>query len=91
MGKTRKDKSNKLRTKKVFVAMWFNESMNDYRNVIKNVISELGYVPMIIDEKEHNNQIVPEILYEIKTSDLLLLMLQEDVMVFTMKRFMPLV
>ena len=27
-----------------------------------------GYIPRMIDEKEHNNQIVPEILFEISRS-----------------------
>lgn len=55
--------------KKGFIAMWFDESMLPVRQIIKEVFIETGYQISIIDEKEHNNQIVPEILYEIQTSD----------------------
>ncbi len=52
-----------------FIAMWFDPSMNKVEAAIKEAITESGYIPMIISDKEHNNQIVPEILYEIKNSD----------------------
>jgi len=54
----------------VFIAMWFDEkgSMDAVRDSIKQAVEEAGYIPIIIDEKEHNNQIVPEILYEIQNS-----------------------
>lgn len=54
-----------------FIAMWFpeNKSMDEVRNAIKDVFRETGYQISIIDEKQHNNQIVPEILYEIQNSD----------------------
>jgi len=55
-------------TKKVFVAISFNESMKKARNTIKDVLSNAGYLPIIIDEKEHNNSIVPEIFKEIEDS-----------------------
>lgn len=55
--------------KKVFVAMWFDDSMNKCRESIQNVISDCGYKPMLIDMKEHNNQIVPEIFKEINDSE----------------------
>ena len=57
--------------KKGFIAMWFPEdkSMIPTRDAIKEVFVETGYQISIIDEKQHNNQIVPEILYEIETSD----------------------
>jgi len=55
--------------KKGFTAMWFDESMKPTREAIKEVFIETGYQISIIDEKHHNNQIVPEILHEIKTSD----------------------
>ena len=50
--------------------MWFDSdgSMNIVRDSIKRAIEDAGYLPVIIDEKEHNNQIVPEIFYEIKNS-----------------------
>ena len=51
-----------------FVAMWFDEKMKKARQNIECAIETCGYKPMIIDIKEHNNQIVPEIFYEIKRS-----------------------
>ncbi len=54
------------KTKKVFVAMNFNEKYNSLRPQIRNSITENGYEPVFIDNLEHNNQIVPEILKEIQ-------------------------
>lgn len=48
--------------------MSFNESTKDIRARFRKAIIECGYNPIFIDEKEHNNQIVPEILYEIQKS-----------------------
>ena len=53
---------------KVFVAMWFDDSMKEARDAIKEAISDCGYTANIIDEKEHNHDIVPEILHEIDNS-----------------------
>lgn len=55
-----------------FIAMWFSSEMDDARNSIKRAVNDSGYIPIIIDEKEHNNQIVPEILYEIQRSKFLI-------------------
>ncbi|NCD07461.1 MAG: hypothetical protein EOL97_15235 [Spirochaetia bacterium] len=70
-GWTRVDELKKdiKKYKKGFIAMWFNENMEPIRNAIKDVFVETGYQISIIDEKEHNNQIVQEILHEIETSD----------------------
>lgn len=57
--------------KKAFVAMWFDDSMKNAREAIKEAINHCGYIANIIDEKEHNNYIVPEILYEIEKSKFL--------------------
>lgn len=54
--------------KKVFVAMSFDGSMEEARNAIADAIKGCGYEPMLIDNKEHNNQIVPEIYKEISDS-----------------------
>jgi len=51
-----------------FIAMWFSVNMDAVRTCIGQAIIESGYLPIIIDEKEHNNQIVPEILFEVKRS-----------------------
>ena len=63
----------KLQSKKTdmpqaFIAMWFDSTMSMVRETIKKAVADSGYVPVTIDEKEHNNQIVPEIFYEIQNS-----------------------
>ncbi|MDD6572177.1 MAG: hypothetical protein PUF12_07340 [Thermoflexaceae bacterium] len=51
-----------------FMAMSFRNETQKISNAFKSAISKCGYEPRRIDEKEHNNQIVPEILYEIRKS-----------------------
>jgi len=51
-----------------FIAMWFDSEMAQAREIINKAIVDSGYMPIIIDAKEHNNQIVPEIFYEIQKS-----------------------
>ena len=55
-------------SKQAFIAMQFSESSKNIREAIRNGVEMAGYKAHFIDEKEHNNQIVPEILYEIKKS-----------------------
>ena len=55
--------------KKAFVAMWFDDSMKKARGQIRAAIKECGYEPMIINMKEYNNQIAPEIFKEIDDSE----------------------
>ena len=55
-------------SKQAFVAMWFSSETDNAWNSIHRAISDCGYIPVRIDKKEHNNQIVPEMLYEIKQS-----------------------
>lgn len=57
------------KSRKAFIAMSFAENTAETRLTLQKAIRECGYYPMIIDEKEHNKQIVPEILYEIESSD----------------------
>lgn len=52
----------------VFVAMWFDKKMKMARNKIERAVKECGYRPILVDVKEHNGQIVPEILKEISDS-----------------------
>lgn len=52
----------------VFIAMSFDKEMDDVRKALISAITDCGYTPIIMDLKEHNNQIVPEIFYEIKKS-----------------------
>lgn len=54
--------------KQGFVAMRFGSETAEIREGFRTAISDAGYVMRAIDEKEHNNQIVPEILYEIERS-----------------------
>jgi len=56
-------------SKHAFVAMWFDSQNDNAWGKISKAIRDCGYNPMRIDKKEHNNQIVPEILFEIRQSD----------------------
>lgn len=51
-----------------FIAMSFRNETKTISESFKKAISRCGYIPRRIDEKEHNNQIVPEILFEISRS-----------------------
>lgn len=51
-----------------FIAMSFCNETRNIREAFRTAISSCGYIVKVIDEKEHNNQIVPEILYEISRS-----------------------
>lgn len=51
-----------------FIAMSFREETKPIREAFRTAIKESGYSECAIDEKEHNNQIVPEIFYEIERS-----------------------
>lgn len=53
-------------SKDVFIAMSFAENMKGVRDAIKTAVTECGFNPRIMDEIEHNHQIVPEMLYEIR-------------------------
>lgn len=68
--------NNKVST--VFVAMSFGDAMQKARQTITRVIEEFGYEPMLIDLKEHNNQIVPEIFKEIENADFIVADLTEQ-------------
>ncbi len=57
--------------KQAFIAMQFGEVTQSIREAFRKAIRESGYQEKIIDEKEHNNQIVPEILFEIGRSKFL--------------------
>lgn len=59
-------------SKNVFVAMWFDPSICFVRAVISKAVKNMNFEPIIIDEKEHNNEISSEILYEIKRSRFLI-------------------
>lgn len=59
---------SKVNNKSAFVAMKFGEQTIDLRAKIKEGIESAGYVARIMDEIEHNHQIVPEMLSEIRNS-----------------------
>lgn len=59
---------NRLNNRKVFIAMSFNSLMKETREQIKQAVRDSGYHPVLIDEKEYNTQIMPEIYREIKES-----------------------
>lgn len=54
---------------RAFVAMWFSkETQPAFDFGIVPALTELGYVPIRIDQKEHNNKIDDEIISEIRKS-----------------------
>lgn len=61
-------KKKNLIRKQAFIAMQFGDETKSIRESFRKAISESGYSVKIIDEKEHNNQIVPEIFFEIEQS-----------------------
>lgn len=54
------------KSKTAFVAMKFCDDTKPLREAIKAGIINAGFKPIVMDELEHNNQIVPEMLYQIK-------------------------
>lgn len=54
-----------------FIAMSFSEEAKPIGQIFEKTISRCGYIPRRIDHKEHNNQIVPEIFFEISRSKFL--------------------
>jgi nucleoside 2-deoxyribosyltransferase len=59
---------NKSNSKTAFIAMSFSENMKDIQEAVEKGIIRAGYIPHVMNKIEHNNQIVPEILYQIKQS-----------------------
>ena len=58
-----------VNSSQAFVAMWFDESMNDaYENGFRPGIENAGYNPLPINKKEHINKIDDEIIAEIRRS-----------------------
>lgn len=45
-----------------FIAMWFHERTKEFREATKEAISQAGYVPIIIDEHQHNDFIMDKII-----------------------------
>jgi nucleoside 2-deoxyribosyltransferase len=59
-------------SKQVFVAMWFDDKMEKATLKIEEAIKSCGLTPMIINKKEHNNEISGEILLEIMNSRIII-------------------
>ncbi len=54
-------------SKRVFVAIWFDKSMDTYyKNGIKQAIEDAGYIAVRIDRQDFNGKICDEILAEIR-------------------------
>ena len=68
-GYARLDKIRETNTdsSKAFVAMWFDDSMNDaWKQGFEPAIRDAGYEPFRVDKKEHINKIDDEIIAEIR-------------------------
>ena len=65
--------------------MAFKEKTRSIREAFRTAIKDSGYAVSIIDEKEHNNQIVTEIFYEIERSKFVVVDVQFQTMGLTMK------
>lgn len=66
-------KNTNIESKQAFVAMWFDDSMNDfYKDGIKKAIEEAGYSSVRIDGKDFNGKICDEIIAEIRRSKFLI-------------------
>jgi nucleoside 2-deoxyribosyltransferase len=59
---------NQTNSKQVFIAIAFSESMKVVQEKIEEGIRKAGYLPYVMNKNKHNNQIVPEILFQIKQS-----------------------
>ena len=63
----------KRETGKAFVAMWFNDEMNDaYDNGIEPALMSLGYEPVRIDKILSTDDIMGEILAQISECDIMI-------------------
>lgn len=62
-------KERNINSVQCFVAMWFNDKMdNVYLNHIRKAIKRAGYKSITIPEKKHDNEVTSEILAEIRKS-----------------------
>lgn len=52
----------------VFIAMSYSHELDNAREIIKATIQRAGYKPVLMDEKDYNNFIVPEMFKEIEKS-----------------------
>ena len=59
---------NQSISKQVFIAIAFSGEMEKVQKEIEKGIIDAGYEPHVMNKNKHNNQIVPEILFQIKQS-----------------------
>ena len=59
---------NQSDSRQAFVAIAFSDDMKKVQEAIEEGIHKARYIPYVMNKSEHNNQIVPEILYQIKQS-----------------------
>jgi len=59
---------NQSNNKQVFIAIAFSDEMKEVQEAIEKGIRKAGFVPHVMNKNKHNNQIVPEILYQIRQS-----------------------
>lgn len=61
-----------VKKNQAFIAMWFDENLNNAYNGISKAVKDCGYEKMRIDMKEHNKKIDDEIVAEIRNSAFLI-------------------
>ena len=66
-------KNEKKDINQAFIAMKFGDVTEYIATSFKKAIVLAGYIPYKMDEIEHNNQIVPEMLFEISRSKMLII------------------
>lgn len=64
---------NQSAKRQAFIAISFQEEAKTIQAAIEKGIVDAHYSPLTINQKEHNNQIVPEIFYEIDQSKFLVM------------------
>ena len=64
------EKLNKVNadSQQCFVAMWFDEEMNEIYGTMAKVIQNAGYRPHRVDKREHNDKIDDEVIAQIRRS-----------------------
>jgi len=51
-----------------FIAMWFDDSMKHLRTALTEAVATAGYNPVLIDERQHENDVNAEIIAAIRQS-----------------------
>ena len=51
-----------------FIAMWFDDSLDDLRDTMKSAIADVGFVPFIVNQMEFSEKICDKIEVEIRRS-----------------------